>query len=160
MIEVVINYDENNKVFKVYEPTTDTLLITASITESFVKLSEFLQSKGMIPMDILNSKEVSYHIDSPTFIAMVESNVNLLKRLNSAPSGFTISSQKFGVSNYKPSVSSQLAAKKNAGQGFSNSLGKNTSRKSRGKKFGSSAGSSGMFSKSAFRSSNKKFGGM
>jgi len=148
MIEIVINYDPTSQVFKVYEPTTDTLLITASITESFVKLSEFLKQQGMIPEDILKSQDISYHIDSPTFIAMVESNVNLLKRLNTTPSGFTISSQRFGVSNAQPSISTQLAAKKgNSGGNYKS-----------GKKSKFSTGG-GSFSKSSFNMSNKKFGG-
>ena len=58
----------------------------------------FLQSSGMIQTDILRTDQIRYHIDSATFLGMVESNVNLLKRLNQAPSGFMISGQRFGQS--------------------------------------------------------------
>lgn len=143
MIEIVINYDSVNNVFKVYEPTTDTLLITASITESFVKLSDFLQSQNMINSDILKTQEISYHIDSATFIAMVESNVKLMKRLNSSPSSFTTSSQRFGVSPYQANTAFQQKKNGNNYNGSKN--------KSRNKNMGT-------FSKTSFNSSNKKFG--
>ena len=98
MIEIVVKYDKDRKLFIVYEPTTETLFLTASLGESFLKLSQFLKEQGMIESDILQTDNISYHIDSASFIAMVESNANLLKRLSQAPSGFTISSQRFGVS--------------------------------------------------------------
>ena len=135
MIDVVINYDESTGSFKLYEPTTDTLLITTSLGDTFIKLSEFLRQSGLIAEDILSSSEITYHIDSATFLALIQSNVSLLKRLNTAPSGFMISSKRFGVS----------------GQGGNNT---NSSSKKKGKRFGSG----GSFSKSSFISSYKKFG--
>ena len=145
MIEIVINYDKNRKLFIVYEPTTETLFLTASLGESFLKLSQFLKEQGMIESDILQTDNISYHIDSASFIAMVESNANLLKRLSQAPSGFTISSQRFGVS---PSSGN-------------NSSGTNIQKGSSTSNFGTSTKkkSTGTFSKSGFKSSNKKFGG-
>ena len=145
MIEIVINYDKNRKLFIVYEPTTETLFLTASLGESFLKLSQFLKEQGMIESDILQTDNISYHIDSASFIAMVESNANLLKRLSQAPSGFTISSQRFGVS---PSSGN-------------NSSGTNIQKGSSTSGFGTSTKkkSTGTFSKSGFKNSNKKFGG-
>ena len=140
MIEIVVKYDKDRGLYLVYEPTTETLFMTASLGESFLKLSQFLQDNGMIADDILKVDNISYHIDSATFIAMVESNANLLKRLSQAPSGFTISSQRFGVS----AAQSQLPLSSGGEKKFN----KNKSK----------AGS-GTFSKSAFRNSNKKFGG-
>lgn len=137
MIDVVINYDESTGSFKLYEPTTDTLLITTSLGDTFIKLSEFLRQSGMIAEDILSSSEITYHIDSATFLALIQSNVSLLKRLNTAPSGFMISSKRFGVS----------------GQGGNNN-NSSSSTKKKGKRFGSG----GSFSKSSFVSSYKKFG--
>ena len=99
MINIVIGYDKSKEEFRVYEPTTDTLLITGSLGESFLKLSEFLRNSGMIATDILGSLDIQYHLDSSVFLALVESNVNLIKRLSQAPTGFMISSQKFGVNN-------------------------------------------------------------
>ena len=136
MIDVVIGYDKEDQVYKVYEPSTDTLLVTTSLGESFIKLSEFLKSSGMIIGDLLGDDNVRYHIDSATLLAMVESNANLLKRLNQAPSGFMISGQRFGQSTTSSSQN------KNNGSG-------------KKQKFG---GSGGTFSKSKFNESYKKFG--
>jgi hypothetical protein len=135
MIDVVIGYDKEEQVYKVYEPSTDTLLVTTSLGESFIKLSEFLKSKGMIMGDLLGDDSIRYHIDSATLLAMVESNANLLKRLNQAPSGFMISGQRFGQSTTSSSSSNKGGQKK--------------------QKFG---GSGGTFSKSKFNESYKKFG--
>ena len=137
MIDIVIEYDKEEQVYKMYEPSTDTLLVTTSLGESFVKLSEFLKSQGLIMSDILGADDIRYHIDSATFLGMVESNVNLLKRLNQAPSGFMISGQRFGQSTTSGSN----------GKGFSGQSGSN-------KKFKST----GTFSKSKFNESYKKFG--
>lgn len=135
MIDVVINYDKTSQEYKVYEPSTDTLLITTNLGESFSRLSEFLKSNNMISNDILTSDDITYHIDSATFFALIESNINLLKRLNSAPSGFTISTQKFGGS----------------GQNQKKESNKKDYRNERNR-FG------GTFSKSSFNQSYKKFG--
>jgi hypothetical protein len=135
MIDVVIGFDKEEQVYKVYEPSTDTLLVTTSLGESFIKLSEFLKSKGMIMGDLLGDDNVRYHIDSATLLAMVESNANLLKRLSQAPSGFMISGQRFGQSTTSSSSSNKGGQKK--------------------QKFG---GSGGTFSKSKFNESYKKFG--
>lgn len=128
MIDIVIGYDKEEQVYKVYEQSTDTLLITSSLGESFIKLSEFLKDRGMIMGDLLGTDDIRYHIDSATFLTMVESNANLLKRLNRAPSGFMISGQRFG----QPQT--QQTKKKNF------------------------RGNGGTFSKSKFNDSYKKFG--
>lgn len=140
MIEIVINYDQNSKVYKVYEPTSDTLLITSNLSESLIKLSEFLKNSGMIQSDILASDCISYHLDSATMIAMIESNVSLLKRLAQAPSVFTASSQKFG---------------KNLTSGGFNK--NNSDNKKKGSDY-KLKGNSNFFSKSSFKNSMKKFG--
>lgn len=148
MIEIVISYDPTTKEYRAYEPTTDTLFVTASLGDSFLKLDEFLKSKGLITEDILKAVDITYHIDSYVFFGLIENNVNLMKRLNQAPSGFQISSNRFGVSSYQPSLSTQLAAKKKNGGSYNKGGSKN-------KKFGGG----GTFSKSAFGNSYKKFGG-
>lgn len=134
MIDVVINFDSERKEFKLYEPTTDTLLITTSLGETFAKLDEFLKDRGLIASNILSTVDINYHIDSPTFIAMVKSNADLLKRLNNAPSGFMISSNRFGISQGQSSLSDSYK------------------EKGRGKR------KSATFSKTSFNNSNKKFG--
>lgn len=141
MIEIVINYSKEDNVYKIYEPTSDTILVTETLADSLLKLSQFLKDSGLIGTDILQDSNISYHLDSATMQAMIESNVNLMKRLNSSPSGFMISSQKFG--------SSLGTTKKNQNQIPQENIGKNNKRKS-----------SGMFSKSNFKGSYKKFGGI
>ena len=143
MVEIVINYDQNSQGYKIYEPTTDTLLVSSNLTEAFVNLSMFLSSSGLIQGDILNYPEISYHLDSYTVKSMIESNVNLLKRLQTAPSGFMISSQKFGGS----STSSYRKQEK----GFDKSY--------QSEKRFSSKSSSSFSGKSGFKTANKKFGG-
>jgi hypothetical protein len=59
MIEIVVKYDKARGLYLVYEPTTETLLMTASLGESFLKLSQFLQDQGMIDKDILQVDNIS-----------------------------------------------------------------------------------------------------
>lgn len=136
MVEVVINYDKEESLFKAYEPTTDTLLITSSLGDTFNKLEHHLLQYGLIAGSLLSNQDIIYHIDSPTFIAMVQSNANLLKRLNNAPSGFMISSQRLGI-----------------GSGKANNNGDWKNRKSSG-----NSKKTGTFSKSNLSGANKKFG--
>lgn len=155
MIEVVINYSQEDQTFRVYEPTTDTLLISSSLTEALVNLSSFLMQEGMIQGDILNYPEISYHLDSFTVKAMVESNVNLMKRLQTAPSGFMLSSQKFG------GTSTPLKKKDRGGgnNGFESSgFSKSYKKEAYSKRFSNSKKSSSFSGKSGFKTANKKFG--
>lgn len=151
MIEVVINYDKDRKEFKLYEPTTDTLFITSSLGESFIKLNDFLQSQGMITGDILETLDITYHIDSLTFLALIENNVNLLKRLNTAPTAFMASSQRFGL----PTTSQQAPQQNQQFQG----KGNNNYYDGKKKGYKKDRGATGFFSNSSFRGSYKKFGG-
>lgn len=139
-MDIVINYDQDSNQFKVYEPTTDTVIITTNLTLALINLSNFLINQGL--SDILNCPDVNYHLDSYTMKVMIESNVSLLKKINSSniKSGFMISSQKFGTSTSSQPLSSY---KKD-----NNSI-KDSNRKYK---------SSGKFSgKSGFKSANKKF---
>lgn len=120
MIEIVIKYDAGK--FLVYEPTTDTLMACTNLTEALTALNDFLKSSGMSNVDILENPNISYHIDSHTMKSIVEGNVNLLKRLNQAPSGFMISEKRFGVSNDKGSKNSGTTL--SGATGFSKSMKK------------------------------------
>ena len=107
----------------------------------------------MIQADILNCQDIGYHIDSYTLQAIIQSNVGLLKRLNTAPTGFMNSSQKFGMGN--TSGSAPLPSKR---QGYSQQGGNRNNSKSSGGWGGKKSGfSSGGFSQSSFYNSNKKF---
>ena len=99
MVDVVIGFDKEKNLFMAYEQTTDTLFLTSSLGDTFNKLEEHLKKCGIIAGSLLSEQDITYHIDSPTFIAMVKSNANLLKRLNNAPSGFMVSSQRLGINN-------------------------------------------------------------
>lgn len=142
MIEIVINYSKEENVYKIYEPTSDTILVTETLADSLLKLSQFLKDSGLIGTDILQDSNISYHLDSATMQGMIESNVNLMKRLNSSPSGFMISSQRFG---------SSLGATKKSQNNLTQDNNSGDKRKKK---------SSGMFSNSNFKGSYKKFGGM
>ena len=99
MVDVVIGFDKEKNLFMAYEQTTDSLFITSSLGDTFNKLEEHLRKCGIIADSLLSEQNITYHIDSPTFVAMVKSNANLLKRLNNAPSGFMVSSQRLGINN-------------------------------------------------------------
>lgn len=146
MIDVVINYDPEKNEYRIYEPTTDTILVTTSLGETFIKLDEFLKQNKLITTNILSTAEVNYHLDSLTFIALVKSNVDLLKRLNTAPSGFTTSSQRFG----QPSSSFSGLKNKKTDTDFDGE--KKSTSKNRKHNYGT-------FSKTSFRNSGRKFGG-
>lgn len=147
MIEIVINYSKEDNKFKIYEPVTDTLLISSSLTEALVNLSGYLMSSGMISGDILNYPDISYHLDSATLQEIVKSNVTLMQRLREAPSGFTIASQKFGGSTQR-----SMSSSKNKAPNF-----KDSEFYKEGKKF-SRRQTSEFSGNSGFKKSNKKFG--
>ena len=139
MIEVVINYDSEKGLYKVYEPTSDTILATSSLGESLLKLSHFLVDSGMIQTDILHSNDITYHFDSASMMALMESNVGLLKRLNDAPSGFENSSRRFGMSGGSSGGggSKQWGNKKDFGsKGWKSIGGQKSTFSTSGKKFG------------------------
>jgi hypothetical protein len=146
MVEVLIKYMHDKGYYGVYEPTTDTLMAASNISEALVSLSNFLKDSGMIDKDILSSDDISYHLDSHTMKAMVESNVNLMKRLNNAPSGFMISSQKFGSS-----LTSQNKKDNNASSGDAKFGNKSFGGKKK-------SGFSSFSGNSNFGTSYKKFG--
>lgn len=153
MVQIVINYDPGTQEFRIYEPLTDTILVSSNLTEAFVVLSDFLVSSQMITGNILDDTEISYHFDSYTVKAMIESNVNLIKRLKSGPSGFTVAAQRFGGSSL-PSPQRTYQEKKFS-QGMSSS-GFTAGKTGFGNKgFGGQQGFSG---KSGFKNSDKKFG--
>lgn len=153
-MDIVINYDPIKKEYKIYEPSTDTILVSTNLTEGIVNLDIFLKSQGLIQedSDILRSEDIDYHMDSYTMRAMVESNVNLLKRLRSSQSEFKNSSNKFGLST---------------GGTLSNTVKNNPPQKtsdfSKGSKNfskGSFSGTMGSFGKSSGKFGSSGLGGL
>lgn len=112
MIDIVINFDKDSGFYKVYEKGTDTLLITKNLTEALVGISNHLSTNGLIQGDIINTGNINYHLDSESMINIIKSNVELLKKLQSGPSAFTIANQRFGgtgksLSSTPPPVSNK-----------------------------------------------------
>ena len=140
MIDIVIKYDDTKQTFGIYEPTTNTYMLSANLSEGLVYLEKFLKDSKLIDKGLLDADNITYHLDSKSMKGMIESNVNLMKRLNNAPSGFMMSQQRFGGGS---SMSSPSSSK----QGYS---GKGKSRES--------SFSKPYFSHSGFKSSFKKFG--
>lgn len=134
MIELAIEHDDQKGLYKIYEPSTDTLVASANLTEALVNISKFLTNSGMIKGSILDYPEISYHIDSTTMRAIIESNITLMKRLNTAPSGFTTAAQHFGGSTMQSNGSS--SNKKKAEFGRRGSTFSNSGFKKSYKKFG------------------------
>lgn len=127
MIEIVIKYNEDKQMYGVYEPSTNTYMLSGSLSEGLVYLEQFLVDAKMIGSSLLDS-DVSYHLDSKSMKAMIESNTALMKRLNTAPSGFMLSQQRFGGST----STSQKSSSSTFGKGsatFSNSKFKDSYRK-------------------------------
>jgi hypothetical protein len=141
MIEVVINYSEEKKVYQVYEPSTKTLLVSDNISQALVGLSKFLQDQGLEKVDILGTSDITYHLDSATMKAIIESNMALIKRLSKAPTGFMMSDKKFGGSG------GGLQKKSNSDKGNFQSNGFKASKKY-----------TGTFGHGAFAGAKKKFG--
>lgn len=107
-MDIVINYSEPENLYKIYEPTSSTLLMSADLTEGLLNLNKFLKSIGKIQdgSDLLKIPDIEYHIDSHTMNSIIKSNVNLIQRLRQGPSEFKIANDKFGKtsgagSNYK-----------------------------------------------------------
>ena len=123
MIEVVINYNTEKGMYGAYEPSTNTCMLSANITEAIAYLEKFLQEAKLLEGSLMESNNIYYHLDSATMHAIAENNIALMKRLSTAPSGFMMSEKKMAV---------QPKEKRKPG--------------------------SGMFSKSGFGNSYKKFG--
>lgn len=122
-IDVVINYDPIKGYYKVYEPTTDTLLGSANLTEALCMFNNFLMEKGIVDKGILGGTNITYHLDSYTMNSIIEGNVNLLKQLNSGPGSFVRSSQKFGNSSNSSSGDKKKSRKKRSSGGFQGAKG-------------------------------------
>lgn len=133
MIDIVINYNKEKQMYGIYESSTDTYMLSANLSEGLVYLEKFLKDTKLINTGLLESTNISYNLDSYSMKAMIESNVALMKRLNSAPSGFMISQQKFGGSNIQQKQKQQTS-QNNKGHfgkrtGFTNSKFKESYKK-------------------------------
>ena len=80
-LTIVIEYESSGKQFNIYEPTTDTLLVSENLTEGLVLLNDFLMKNNLIEKDILKTDSIKYQLDSATMKAMIDSNVKLIKKI-------------------------------------------------------------------------------
>lgn len=126
MIKIVINYNKIKKEYQIYESSTETVLISSSLTEGLVNLNLFLKDSGLTKKDILEEDDIEYFLDSATIKSMIESNVNLLKKLHSAPSEFKISSGKFGGPNPQMGGQKKLSDFSKSSEAFKKSSFSNT----------------------------------
>lgn len=139
MIEIVICYDQDKQVYKIYEPSTDSLMVSANLTEALVVLNKFLHEQGLSNEDLLECDNISYHIDSKTMKSIIKGNLTLIKRLQTAPSGFMMSAQKFGAtstSGGSQNSATDFKGKGKSGKGGSGSFNGATGFKQSFKKFG------------------------
>jgi hypothetical protein len=152
-MDIVIEYDPGQSQYKIYEPTTDTLLVSQNITEGLVSLDTFLRGQGHIGQDqsIIGAQDIEYHLDSATMKAMIESNVNLLKRLRTGPSEFKNSSNKFGMS------SAGMISQPMSGSKQQTSSAPKSSDFGRGNKSFAKSQFSGQGKDSSFYKSGKRF---
>ena len=104
-------------------------MVSNNLTEALVTLNQFLLDSGLTNTDLLNSPDISYHLDSYTIRGIIEGNLKLVKRLNQAPSGFQMSGKKF---NEDPSTSDKRKKTRSSG------LGSATGFRNAYKKFGGS----------------------
>lgn len=126
MIEIVIKFDPQKQYYAIYEPSTDSLMVSANLPEALCILNQFLLDSGLSNKDILNNPDISYHLDSVTMRGIIEGNLKLVKRLNQAPSSLQSSVQ-------QPSQGKNGKKEKSKGGGFAGATGFKASYK----KFGS-----------------------
>ena len=62
-LTIVIEYESLGKQFNIYEPTTDTLLVSENLTEGLVLLNDFLMKNNLIEKDILKTDSIKYQLD-------------------------------------------------------------------------------------------------
>lgn len=137
MTEIVVKYDKSSNEYRIYENTSQTLIMSRTLGEGFSNLNLFLIQSGQIQKSLIEDEDVIYHFDGHTFKEIIKSNMALLKRVSDIPSEFKNSANKFGM----PSVPKDLNTKnkQNFSRGSSNfQKGKMTGFK--GSKFGNSFG--------------------
>lgn len=112
MITVVINYDTDLEVFKLYYKDLDVVFTSEEMFKVLVLFNSFLSEHYGENFNILNSTEINYVLDSYSMKQMILSNVKLIKRLNKMPSAFQLSNERFG-SNSMVSNSHQFGTPPN-----------------------------------------------
>lgn len=107
MTEIVIKYDDSTKEYRLFEGTSQTLIMSRTLGEGFSNLNKFLLESGQIEKSLIEDPNILYHFDSHTFHEIIKSNIALLKRVSNIQSEFKNSANKFGM----PSVPKDLNSK-------------------------------------------------
>lgn len=99
MIDVVINYDLDLEIFKLYYKDLDVVFTSEEMFKVLVLFNSFISEHYGENFNILNSTEINYILDSYSMKQMILSNVKLIKRLSKMPSAFQQSNERFGSSS-------------------------------------------------------------
>lgn len=98
-MQVIINYSQDEELFKLYVPDFDALYEAEELFKVIVMFNAHLMEAYGVEFNVLKSNEIDYVMDSYSMRQMIQSNVNLLKRLNRQPSAFQESANRFGASS-------------------------------------------------------------
>lgn len=107
-MEVIINYDKVDKEYKLYVKDLDVLLKSSELFTVIVMFDEVLKSTGL-DINVLNSDDIEYILDSSSLKQMISSNVKLIKKLSRMPSDFQRSVERFGLTSQQSTIGNQLS---------------------------------------------------
>lgn len=107
-MEVIINYDKVDKEYKLYVKDLDVLLKSSELFTVIVMFDEVLKSTGL-DINVLNSDDIEYILDSSSLKQMISSNVKLIKKLSRMPSDFQRSVERFGSTSQQSTIGNQLS---------------------------------------------------
>lgn len=151
-INIAIKYNPLDEEYNIYEPSTDTLLLSKNLTEGLVNLNNFLIDSGMTKTDILKDDSIEYHLCSKTMKAMIDSNVKLIKKLSRGPSEFQVAKDRFGSSPLATATKKssftggqQTTSENRLKSNINESLESKSYKKSEGFRFGSGFSKKGKF---------------
>lgn len=107
---VDITRDNDLGEYNLFLRDLSVLIKSPDLFKCLVLLNEYLVNNGY--EELLKDESLMYTMDSYTMVAMISSNVNLLKRLSQAPSKFLQSQEKFGISGQSGSTKPFSSKKK------------------------------------------------
>lgn len=96
MIQVIINYDQSQEIYTLYNRDLDIAFTSSEMFKVLVLFNSYLTETCGEEFNVLKSDEIEYILDSSSMKQMITSNVKLIKRLSRLPTAFQQSSEKFG----------------------------------------------------------------
>lgn len=91
-----ITRDNDLGEYNLYLRDLSVLIKSPDLFKCLVLLNEYLVDNGY--QELLKDEGLVYTLDSATMVAMISSNVQLIKRLSQLPSKFVQAQEKFGIS--------------------------------------------------------------